>query len=155
LTLVKDRAQLAVAVESARLFGTEIYERFVPGREISVGVLDDRALAVGEIILPPDKPFNYSDKYQPNAVKDVFPADLSEGLASEARDLALRAHRCLKLSAYSRSDFRLDERGRLWLIEVNTLPGLTATSLLPQSAAAEGIDFASLCQRICELALAK
>jgi D-alanine-D-alanine ligase len=69
------------------------------------------------------------------------------------RDLSLRAHRALKLEGFSRADFRLDDAGGLWILEVNTLPGMTATSLLPQSAAAAGISFPELCDRICRLAL--
>ena len=74
-------------------------------------------------------------------------------VAEEAQELALRAHRALKLRGYSRVDFRLTDESELFCLEVNTLPGMTATSLMPQSAAAVGIDFPALCERICELAL--
>jgi D-alanine-D-alanine ligase len=129
-----------------------LFERFVPGRELTVGVLDGEALAVGEILLDPETTFSYAQKYQPGAVREVFPAQVPASVADEARRLALAAHITLKLDDYSRSDFRLDEAGNLWLIEVNTLPGLTATSLLPQSAAAVGIDYPTLCERISQLA---
>lgn len=130
-----------------------LLERFVPGRELTVGVLGDEALAVGEIAVDPESAFTYGDKYQPGAVSETFPADVPAEVAAEARAAALTAHRALRLSGYSRTDFRLDREGVLWTIEVNSLPGLTATSLLPQSAAAVGIGYAELCRRICDLAL--
>lgn len=153
LTIVRRPGELAAAVERAAVFGPVLLERFVPGRELTVGVLGDEALAVGEIAVGPDQAFSYGDKYQPGAVAETFPADLPAEIAAEARASAVTAHRALRLSGYSRTDFRLDDGGALWTIEVNSLPGLTATSLLPQSAAAVGIGYAELCRRICDLAL--
>ena len=85
--------------------------------------------------------------------EEIFPAKISETIALETKALALKAHRALKLRGYSRVDFRMTEGGELFCLEVNTLPGMTATSLMPQSAAAMGIDFPTLCERICALAL--
>jgi len=111
-------------------------------------VLVDRALAVGEII-PSHEIFDYECKYTPGMVEEIFPAPLPETVAWEVQRLGLLAHRTLKLRGYSRVDFRLTPDGRLYCLEVNTLPGMTAMSLLPQSAAAVGIPFPDLCERIC------
>lgn len=153
LSLVRSSEDLDAAIRVASPYGEILFERFIRGRELTVGVLAGEALAVGEILLDPDATFTYEQKYQVGAVQEVFPADIPPSVRDEVKRLALLAHSCLKLDDYSRSDFRLDESGQLWLIEVNTLPGLTATSLLPQSAAAAGIDYSTLCERICELAL--
>jgi len=154
LSLVRSPDQLAAAIELAGSYDSEVMlEQFVAGREITVGVLGDEALSVGEIVIDPDAVFDYKAKYQPGAVREIFPADLPEEIAENARTLALRAHRTLKLDGYSRTDFRLDSHGVLWCLEVNTLPGMTATSLLPQSAQARGIGFGGLCERICRLAI--
>jgi D-alanine-D-alanine ligase len=153
LSVVRDAAGLATAVEEASRHDNEVMiEAFVPGRELTVGVLGDRALAVGEII-PRHELFDYECKYTPGMCQEIFPAQIPAMVAEEAQRLALRAHRALKLRGYSRVDFRLTEDLELFCLEVNTLPGMTATSLMPQSAAAVGIDFATLCERICELAL--
>jgi D-alanine-D-alanine ligase len=84
--------------------------------------------------------------------EEIFPADLPEAVTAECRRLALRAHDALKLGGYSRVDFRLTPDGELFCLEVNTLPGMTATSLLPQAARALGIEFPELCERICRTA---
>lgn len=134
LSIVHSQAELQPAIELAGRYGDEVMlERFVAGREVTVGVLDDQALPVGEILLGGQEVFDYEHKYQAGAVREVFPADLPPAIAAEAQRLALKVHRALKLSGYSRTDFRLDEQGRLWCLEVNTLPGMTATSLLPQA----------------------
>jgi D-alanine-D-alanine ligase len=156
LSIVHRADELGAAIAKAAAYGDEVMlERFVAGREITVGVLDGEALPVGEIVLASDAVFDYEAKYQVGAVQETFPADLSEAIAREAQALALRVHGALKLSGYSRSDFRLDADGRLWCLEVNTLPGMTANSLLPKAARAAGIDFPTLCDRICRMALAK
>ena len=85
--------------------------------------------------------------------EEIFPADLPEPVAREAGRLGVLAHEALKLGGYSRVDFRLTPDGGLFCLEVNTLPGMTATSLMPQSAAAAGIPFPELCERICRSAL--
>lgn len=150
LTRVDVPEHLAGAIETARAFGEEVLlERYIGGRELTVGVLDDAALGVGEIIPEHGDLFDYTAKYQPGAAREIFPAALSPELAARAQHLALAAHRALKLATYSRADFRLDPEGRLWCLEVNTLPGLTPGSLLPQSAQAVGIEFDELCERIC------
>jgi D-alanine-D-alanine ligase len=152
LSLVKSAADFDAAVALAAQYDDEVLvEAFVPGRELTVGVLDGEALAVGEI-LPRHELFDYECKYQPGMAEEVFPADLPAPLEADCRRLALAAHRALKLGGYSRADFRLTPDGRLCCLEVNTLPGLTATSLLPQSARARGIGFGDLCERICQVA---
>lgn len=154
LSKVNRAEDLQPAIELALRYDREVMiERFVAGRELTVGVLGDQPLAVGEIVLGQSGVFDYTSKYQPKGAVEVFPAEVSAEIAEEARRLALAAHRALKLDGYSRADFRLDAEGQLWCLEVNTLPGMTATSLLPQSAAAMGIDFDELCERICQLAL--
>ncbi len=153
LSVVKRPADLDAALALAAKYGGEIMvEQFIPGRELTCGVLGGEALVPGEIF-PAGEIFDYQSKYQKGGAKEVFPADLSEELTAEVRRLSLLVHRALKLTGYSRSDFRLDEAGRLWCLEVNTLPGMTATSLLPQSAGALGIGFAELCERICLLGI--
>jgi D-alanine-D-alanine ligase len=153
LTVVRDPALLEAAIIEAERHDDEVMiEAFVPGRELTVGILDNDALAVGEII-PQHELFDYECKYTPGMSEEIFPADLPEPVTWEVQRLGVVAHMALKLRGYSRVDFRLTPSGKLYCLEVNTLPGMTATSLLPQSAAAAGIDFPTLCERICELAL--
>jgi D-alanine-D-alanine ligase len=156
LTLVKTPAELDAALELAAGFDSQVMlERYIEGREITVGILDDAALAVGEIIPATGPIFDYAAKYQAGGAEEIFPANLTAEQAARAQALALRVHRALKLDVYSRVDFRMDKDGELWCLEVNTLPGLTAASLLPRAAAAVGIDFPELCERICRGALAR
>lgn len=152
LTLVKDPGDFAAALELAALHDDEVMvEAFVPGRELTVGVLDGVSLPVGEII-PQHEIFDYECKYTPGMSTETFPADLPSSVAMEAQRLALLAHHALKLGGYSRVDFRLTPEGELSCLEANTLPGMTATSLMPQAARAAGISFAALCDRICRAA---
>jgi D-alanine-D-alanine ligase len=152
LTVVKRAADYDEAVALAHRYDDEVMvERFVPGRELTVGVLEGRALAVGEII-PRHEIFDYECKYTPGMSQEIFPADLPPAVAAECGRLSLLAHDALKLGGYSRVDFRLTPAGELFCLEVNTLPGMTATSLLPQAARAVGIEFPDLCERICRTA---
>jgi len=153
LTLVREEAALPAALDEAGRFDAEVMvEQYIPGRELTVGIVDDAPLAVGEIVPLTGEIFDYTAKYQSGAAEEIFPADLPDGVAERVQALGLQAHRALKLAAYSRVDFRMDPQGGLWCLEVNTLPGLTAGSLLPQSAAAAGIGFDELCERICRAA---
>ena len=152
LTVVKSGKEYDAAVKLARQFDDEVMiERFVPGRELTVGVLEGRTLAVGEII-PRHEIFDYECKYTPGMSQEIFPADLPKAASAECERLSLLAHEALKLGGYSRVDFRLTPAGELFCLEVNTLPGMTATSLLPQAAKAVGIEFPELCERICRAA---
>lgn len=153
LSLVKSPHDLDAAMELAFGFDDEVMlERFVPGRELTVPVLGDETLPVGEIISK-NEIFDYEAKYQAGMADEIFPADITDELAREARRLALATHRALKLGGFSRVDFRLDEEGLLWMLEVNTLPGMTEASLVPKSAAAAGMAFPDLCERICRIAI--
>jgi D-alanine-D-alanine ligase len=152
LTVVKDSSQYEPAVALARQYDDEVMiEQFVPGRELTIGVLEGRPLAVGEII-PRHEIFDYECKYTPGMSQEIFPADLPDAITEECRRLGLLAHEALKLGGYSRIDFRLTPEGELFCLEVNTLPGMTATSLLPQSARAVGIEFPDLCEQVCRAA---
>lgn len=149
LSVVREPSQLDSAIEIAARYDSEVMvEQFVAGREFTVGILDGVALPVGEIVVPGDV-FDYRSKYQAGAAKEVFPADIPPGEAALMQEYALRAHTVLKLGAYSRVDFRKDSEGRFWCLEANSLPGLTATSLLPQAAKAARIEFPELLERIC------
>lgn len=154
LSLVESPDAFEGAVELAARYDTEVMiERYVAGRELTVGILEGVPLAVGEIVPAAGSIFDYEAKYQAGAAREIFPADVPGPVAGRVQALGLAAHRALKLTDYSRVDFRMDADGELWCLEVNTLPGLSAGSLLPQSAAVAGIDFAELCERICAAAL--
>lgn len=149
LSVVRERGKLAAALEQAHRYDDEVMiERFVPGREFTVGVLEGKALPVGEIIAPGEV-FDYQSKYQVGGAREVFPADIPAAEAEVLQRHAVAAHFALKLGVYSRVDFRRDPAGGFWCLEANSLPGMTATSLLPQAAKAAGIDFAALLAKIC------
>ncbi len=152
LSLVRVPTEYESAVEEAFRYDDEVMiERYVPGRELTVGVLGDEALPVGEII-PQHELYDYECKYTPGMALEVFPAALGPEVVAKLQDEALRAFRVLKLRGYARIDFRLDDSGGCFCLEANTLPGMTGTSLIPQAAAAAGISFPELCERIVELA---
>jgi D-alanine-D-alanine ligase len=152
LTLVKQAAELAPALALAARYDDEVMvEQFIPGRELTVGVLGDLPLPVGEII-PRHELFDYECKYTPGLSEEIFPARLEAPVARRLQEYAVTAHRALKLGGYSRVDFRLSPDGDIFCLEANTLPGMTALSLLPQAARAAGIAFPELCERICKLA---
>lgn len=153
LTVVKELSGFDAAVELAFQYDDEVMvETFIPGRELTVGILGDQALPVGEII-PRHEIFDYECKYTPGMSEELFPAKLQRDVAERCQQLGLTAHRALKLGGYSRVDFRLQPDGRLFCLEANTLPGMTATSLFPQAGRAAGIGFPELCHRICMAAL--
>lgn len=152
LTLVKRKPDLAMAVAEAARWDDEVMiEQFIPGRELTVGVLGDEALPVGEII-PRHELFDYECKYTPGMSEEVFPAVLEPKIARRVQALAVAAHRALKLGGYSRIDFRLGTEGDIFCLEANNLPGMTGTSLFPQAARAAGIEYPDMCERICRLA---
>ena len=152
LTLVEEPGGLGQAVETACRYDDRIlFERYVRGRELTVGILGADALPVGEII-PAHTLFDYECKYQPGLAEEIFPADIPGGLAGRLSGLALRVHGLLHLRDFSRVDFIVDREGRPWCLEANALPGLASASLVPKAAAAAGIDFPAFCDRIVSLA---
>jgi len=148
LTVVKAAAELAPAVTEAFRHDDEVMlEAFVPGRELTVGVLDDAPMPVGEII-PKHELYDYECKYTPGMAEEIFPAAISDDVRDAAQRQAMAAYRALKLVGCARIDFRLHATDGLFCLEANTLPGMTGTSLVPQAAAAMGMDFPTLCERI-------
>ena len=151
LSLVKDTSALADAIAEAFRYDDEVMiEQFIAGRELTVGILGDEALPVGEII-PKHEIYDYECKYTAGMAEEVFPARISDEQHATAKALALLAFRALKLHGYARIDFRLSEEGTFYCLEANTLPGMTELSLIPQAAAAAGISFPELCERIVQL----
>ena len=152
LTLVKKAQDLGDAVKLAARYDDEVMaEQFIPGRELTVGVLGDVPLPVGQIV-PKHELFDYETKYTPGMSEETFPAKIDTLLARQLQEYALMAHRALKLSGYSRIDFRVSPEGDIFCLEANSLPGMTRTSLFPQAAQAAGIPFPELCERIASLA---
>ena len=139
----------AAVVEGWRFGRTAMVEEFIPGRELTVGVMGDRALAVTDIIADAGTFYDYESKYGDGGSHHVIPAAIHPDIQTQAMDVALRAHRILGCRGATRCDFRYDdtqgEPGRLVLLEINTQPGLTPTSLLPEQAAYLGISFPKLC----------
>lgn len=151
--LPQDRTQLKSALcQAAAGAGTLLVERRITGRELTAAVLGDRALPAAETFAAAGR-FDYAAKYQSGAAKEVCPAELTDRQARAVEEMALSAHRCLGLCVYSRTDMILDEQGRLWCLEVNSLPGMTPASFLPKEAAAAGLDYDALCREILELSL--
>jgi D-alanine-D-alanine ligase len=153
LSVVKRREDLTAAIELAYRHDDEVMiEAFVPGRELTVGILGDEPLAVGEII-PKHEIYDYECKYTAGMAVEEFPAKLDRAQTGAVQQQALAAFRALKLSGYARIDFRMSPEGHFYCLEANTLPGMTETSLIPQSADACGISFGELCERVVRLAL--
>ncbi len=130
-----------------------LVESYVKGREFTVGILGDAALPLVEIA-PKSGFYDYNNKYTAGATDYTCPAVLDRAVTGHIQQLALQAHRVLCCRVYSRVDVLLDGAGRPFVLEVNTIPGMTATSLLPKAAAAAGLSFVQLCERILDLSAA-
>jgi len=147
VAIARDAAELAQAVSAARRYETNVLlERYVPGRELTVAVLNGSTLPVIEIICPGF--FDYQAKYTKGVTEYVVKPALSAAVESAVRSAALETYRCLGCSGAARVDIRLDPANVPWVLEINTIPGLTATSLLPKAAKAVGIEFGELCERM-------
>lgn len=155
LSLVRESSQFMEAIALARRHDERIIvEKYIPGRELTVSILEGKVLPVIEII--PDNPFfDYEAKYVKGRSEFVVPADLPGKIYREAQMIGLAAHRALGCYAYSRADIILGEDGVLYLLEVNSIPGFTSTSLLPQAARAVGIGFSDLCLKLLDLAITR
>jgi D-alanine-D-alanine ligase len=155
--IVRRQEEAAAAIADAARYGSDLLaEEFIRGKELTVGVLDDVALPVVHIA-PRTGFYDHSNKYPwlgGGAGSDYFcPADLDAATTRAVQEAALAAHRTLGIEIYSRVDVLLDEAGRPFVLEVNTIPGMTETSLLPKAAAVTGLGFAELCRTIAELSL--
>lgn len=154
LALPDTREELAAALEEMLDYGGHvIVERKVKGRDLTVGVLGEEYLPAVEMISQNGSYFDYAAKYQAGQSLEICPAPITPEQQKTMGELALKLHRALGLRAYSRTDFILDEEGRIWCLEINTLPGMTPGSLLPKEAKAVGLSYPALCQRILELSL--
>ncbi|OHB34351.1 MAG: hypothetical protein A2Y09_11645 [Planctomycetes bacterium GWA2_39_15] len=170
ISIIKDIKNLQTGLEKAFEFGYELLiEKYIKGRELTLGILDDKALPIIEIKTAVEF-YNYDAKYKDNRteyliVKTTSGNDkntvedflnntgyLSPSLYNEAQELALNAHKVLGCRGFSRVDMLLDNIGKFYLLEVNTIPGFTEKSLLPKAAKAAGMSFSSLCKKIAELA---
>ena len=155
VSIANDEAELRAALKAAANEGSRILiEQYICGREVQIGILGDKALPSIEII-PAEGFYDYRNKYQPGAAREITPAEIPAETEQRLADAALTVFHALNLSAYSRADFILDAEGELWFLEINTLPGMTPTSLVPQEAAAVGISYSELCEQIIAAALHK
>ncbi|HEY8900704.1 MAG TPA: D-alanine--D-alanine ligase [Chthoniobacterales bacterium] len=153
--IVQDTVALDAALEDCFARDTEVLiEEFIQGKELTVGVVGDEAFPIVEIVPKVDF-YSYENKYTKGASDYYCPARLDAETTAKVQDAALAAHRSLGLEVYSRVDVLLDAAGNACVLEVNTIPGMTETSLLPKGAAAVGISFPALCERIAALSLAK
>lgn len=153
VSIAHDRKELhAALVDGLRYGGRCVLERYVQGREIQVGILEGKALPAIEII-PKVGFYDYENKYQAGAAEEICPAPITPEQAKTVAKYTEAVFAALGLSVYSRADFILDGEGTFWFLEINTLPGMTPTSLLPQEAAAAGLDYGALCRRIIDASL--
>ncbi len=153
VSVVHDRDALSAALTQCLDYGRVcVVEQYIAGREIQVGILEDRALPSIEIV-PKEGFYDYENKYQPGAAEEFCPAPIPEEWEARLGKAALTVFHALGLSVYSRADFIVTEDGTPWFLEINTLPGMTPTSLLPQEAAAVGIGYGELCERIINASL--
>ncbi len=158
LSIVKadvEDVQLQRSIELAFMYSDKILiEKFIKGRELTVPVIGDETFPVIEIC-PKGGFYDYEHKYTKGMTEYFCPADIPPEIEHRVKATALKAHRSLGCSVYSRVDFILDDQNELYCLEVNTLPGMTGTSLVPKSAAANGMDFAQLIEKLIELSLQK
>jgi D-alanine-D-alanine ligase len=160
--VVRDESQLNHALDECSKYAQELLiESFVEGRELTVGIVGDQVLPIIEI--RPKKAgefYDFANKYnflnpQAAGADHMCPAPLPNDITAEVQRVALAAHRALDLEVYSRVDVLLDAQNRPFVLEINTIPGMTPVSLLPEAAGAAGISYPELCRRIIELSLAR
>src|SRR5438477_3752693 len=161
VVIVKNASDLDSAITEAGRYDRKLLiEKFIPGRELTIGILGGQALPILEII-PKGGFYDFTNKYpflNPQAgggAQHVCPAKIDPKKTKQIQELALRAHRALGLQVYSRVDVILSENGEPFVLEANTIPGMTEASLLPEAAAAAGINYVDLCVRIIELSRAR
>ena len=153
LTVVKEKAQLSPAIQKAFKYSDLVLaEKYIPGKEVTVSILDHNALPVIEII-PEHGIYDYECKYQTGKSRYVVPAELPDNITYRLQELAQRPFQVLGCRHYARVDFRLGDSGTPYCLEVNTLPGMTSTSLVPKAARAIGIEFPELVEKIVNLAV--
>ena len=155
--IIRNEREVDAAIADASTYDRELLvEKFIPGRELTIGILGDLALPIIEII-PKGGFYDFTNKYpflNPNAggaAEHVCPAKISDEQTGAIQELALRAHRSLGLEVYSRVDVMLPDNGEASVLEVNTIPGMTEASLLPEAAGVAGISYPELCARIIQL----
>jgi D-alanine-D-alanine ligase len=158
MSIAHDNAELSAAIKKALCFDDEVMvEEFVRGREVTGGVLGNEhleSLPLVEIIPGKEHPFfDYDAKYNQGSSEEICPAVLPDQTTDLVQRYAIQAHRVLQLMGYSRTDMIISEEGVIYVIETNTIPGMTPTSLLPQAAQAAGLSFSGLLDRLLELAL--
>lgn len=160
MTIAHTREELAGGIDTAMAHGRQVMvEKYISGRELTAGVLGNlevEPLPLIEIVPGEEFAFfDYKAKYEPGATNEICPAPVSDEIRQKAQDYAVRAHKALRLKGYSRTDMMLDDSGNLYLLETNTIPGMTATSLLPQAAKEHGLDFPVFLDKLIELGLEK
>lgn len=155
-SIVHGRDEYEQALEIAFKFENRVLvEKYVKGRELTVGVIDGKAMPVIEII-PKSGWYDYKNKYQAGLTEEICPAPISEEETDKVQRLAERVSAALMIDVYCRADFLLNEAdGELYCLEANTLPGMTPTSLVPQMGAAQGMDFGEVCEKIIEVSMEK
>ncbi|MBL7157824.1 MAG: D-alanine--D-alanine ligase [Candidatus Omnitrophica bacterium] len=152
LTIVRDKADFEKALKKAFVYHENaLVEEYIHGRELTVGILENKALPVIEIVTK-NQVYDYEAKYENETTKYIVPANLSENDKKAAETAALKAHSLLGCRDFSRVDMRMDDKGDVFVLEVNTIPGMTSVSLLPKAARAANISFEDLCMRLIELA---
>ncbi len=155
VSIVEDKDKFLKAMDDAFVYENEVLvEQYISGREFSIGVIDGEALPIIEII-PKEGFYDYVNKYQAGKTEEICPAELDKQTTEYLQSEAVKAFEALQLEAYARIDFLLDKDGNAYALEANTLPGMTSASLIPQEAAAIGIGYEELCDKIIEVSLKK
>jgi D-alanine-D-alanine ligase len=156
MTIVHHPGELAEAIEKAFNFDRDVLvERFIEGTEVTIAVIgNEEVVALPTLEIVPEHEFyDYDSKYVPGMSSHIIPARVSEDARAECQRLAIAAHRTLGCRGMSRADTIVEANGSVWLLEVNTIPGMTSTSLVPDAARAAGIEFPELCRMLVEFAL--
>jgi len=155
VSIVKKESEFKKALETAFRYDDNIMcEKYIDGKEIAIGILEEKALPVIEII-PKSGFYDFNAKYRKKLTDFVVPAELQEEKSAQIKQIALNAHNVLGCTGMSRADMKLDSKLNPYVLEINTIPGLTETSLLPKAAQAAGISFMELCLRLLDLAIRK
>ena len=153
--IAEDEKQYKAALKEAFKYGSDVLvEKCIKGHEYSIGVIDGEALPIVDIA-PKSGFYDYKNKYQDGSTIETCPAELPKELTEKMQECAVEVYRALEIKSYARMDFMMDKNNNFYCLEANTLPGMTATSLVPREAAAMGISFEELCDKLIQVSLKK